>query len=59
MSDDLEITQPEDSAKVNVEQDWELDYWSKSFGVSKEAILQAAKKVGPSVAAVKKCLGIA
>lgn len=58
MSDDLKITQPEDPNKINVKQPWELNYWSKSFGVSKEVIVGAVEKVGPLVLNVKRHLGI-
>lgn len=33
-SDDL-TKKPEDATKVNVNESWELDYWSKKISVSK------------------------
>lgn len=57
MSDDLSKRRPQDATKVNVNESWELDYWSKEFGVTKERLKEAVKAVGTSVAAVKKYLG--
>jgi hypothetical protein len=37
---------------VNVNEEWELDYWSKKFGVSREALRDAVAKVGASASTV-------
>lgn len=58
MSDNLDITSPEDPTKINIHQDWELDYWSKTLGVSEEEIIIAVNTVGVMVANVKNHLGI-
>ncbi|WP_445430696.1 DUF3606 domain-containing protein [Chryseobacterium indoltheticum] len=57
MSDDLSKRRPQDANKVNVNESWELDYWSKKFGVTKEKLKEAVKAVGTSAAAVQKHLG--
>ncbi|KAA0129528.1 DUF3606 domain-containing protein [Chryseobacterium sp. SN22] len=57
MSDDLSKRRPQDASKVNVHEDWELEYWSKELGISKEKIREAVKAVGTSAAAVKRYLG--
>jgi len=57
MSDDLEIRQPQDPNKININQDWELKYWSKKFGVSEIKIIEAVKAVGVWVSDVRKYLG--
>lgn len=56
MSDDLN-KRPLDATRVNVNESWELDHWSKKFGVTKEKLKEAVKAVGTSAAAVKKYLG--
>ncbi|SDH70160.1 DUF3606 domain-containing protein [Propionivibrio dicarboxylicus] len=56
MVDNLKIKQPQDPTKINIHETWELDYWSKKFGVSKDKIIQAVKAVGPSTAQVKQHL---
>ncbi|MDV3936904.1 DUF3606 domain-containing protein [Elizabethkingia anophelis] len=57
MSDDLSKRRPQDATKVNVNETWELEYWSNKFGVTKEKLKEAVKAVGTSAAAVQKYLG--
>lgn len=57
MSDDLRKKRPQDVTKVNVNETWELEYWSKKFGVTKERLKEAVKAVGTSAAEVQKYLG--
>ena len=52
MADNLNNRGPRDAATVNVNEEWELDYWSKKFGVSKEALKDAVAKVGISASTV-------
>jgi hypothetical protein len=47
MSDDPTKTGGPDRSRVNVDEDYELRYWTKAFGVSAERLIQAVKKVGP------------
>ncbi|WP_185287880.1 DUF3606 domain-containing protein [Chryseobacterium lactis] len=56
MSDDL-TKKPKDATRVNVNEDWELNYWSKKFGVTKEQLKNAVKAVGDSAEAVQRYLG--
>ncbi|MCD1117552.1 DUF3606 domain-containing protein [Chryseobacterium turcicum] len=55
MSDDL-TKKPLDTTRVNVSESWELDHWSKKFGVTKERLKEAVKAVGTSADAVEKYL---
>lgn len=55
MSDDLN-KKPLDATRIDVNEEWELDQWSKKFGVTKEQLKQAVEAVGTSAAAVKKYL---
>ncbi|WP_415326956.1 DUF3606 domain-containing protein [Chryseobacterium sp. MMS23-Vi53] len=57
MSDDLSKRRPQDATKVNVNETWELEYWSKKFGVTKEKLKEAVKAVGTSAAEVQNYLG--
>ena len=57
MVDNLKIKQPQDPKTINTHEEWELNYWSKELGVSKEKIVQTVKAVGNSVAKVKAHLG--
>lgn len=54
MPDDLKRKSPEDPKKININQDWELDYWSKTLSVNKSKIISAVKKVGPMLVDVKR-----
>ena len=38
-------------------EDYEVAYWSKKWGVSREQLAEAVRKVGPMSAAVAKALG--
>lgn len=58
MADNLKIRQPLDATKINIHEEWELEYWSKKLGVTRAALVQAVKTVGVSAAAVRKHLGI-
>lgn len=58
MSDNLKIKRPLDAKKINVNESWELDYWTKTLGVSADRLRQAVRVVGPMVDDVKRHLGI-
>jgi hypothetical protein len=47
MSDDKSKRGPADAKRVNVHEDYELEYWTKALGVSAETLQKAVKKVGP------------
>ena len=56
MPDDKRKTRPEDSKRINVNEEYELRDWSKKFGVSLEELKQAVKQVGTSADAVEEHL---
>jgi hypothetical protein len=58
MSDDLTRRKPEDPNKININQSWEVDYWTKTLGASEARLKEAVKAVGPMVSDVKRYLGI-
>jgi hypothetical protein len=49
MSDDLKNRGPRDRSRVNVHEAWELEYWTKHFGVSATKLKQAVGAVGVMV----------
>lgn len=57
MSDDLKNTGARDDARINVEQDHEVSYWSEKFGVSREELRRAVEQAGPMVKDVQRQLG--
>ncbi len=56
MSDDLTNLGPQDRARINVNEDHELRYWTKELGVSEERLKEAVKAVGVSVESVREHL---
>ena len=40
---------PRDRTRVDVDQLWEVQWWSKGFGVSTQEVLAAVREVGPLV----------
>lgn len=57
MSDNLKIKQPQDPTKINTHEEWELEYWSNKWGVTKEQIKQAVNIVGNGTEKVRQHLG--
>ena len=57
MTDNLKRRQPEDPNKINVNQSWEISYWTDELGVSEQKLRDAVAAVGPLVKDVKKYLG--
>jgi 3-oxoacyl-[acyl-carrier-protein] synthase III len=57
MSDEkLKRGQP-DRSLINMSEDYEVKYWTKHLGVSREELQRAVDKVGNSAATVRKELG--
>ena len=52
--DDLKNKGPQDRSKINMHEEYEVKYWTKELGVSKEKLQKAVDKVGNSAAAVRK-----
>jgi len=57
MADDRTKRGAPDRSRINLGEDYEVDYWSKALGVSKERLVEVVKKVGDSVQAVRRELG--
>ena len=56
--DDLKKKGAADRRKINMAEPWEVDYWTKELGVSREELRKLIAKVGTSADAVRKELGI-
>jgi Protein of unknown function (DUF3606) len=57
MADDLKQTGKPDDARINVDQDHELNYWSEKLGVSRDELRKAVHDAGPMVKDVQRHLG--
>ena len=53
MSDDKSQKAPQDASRININEDYELRYWTKKFGVTPERLKSAVSKVGVSASAVE------
>jgi len=56
MADDTTKTKPQDASRINVNEDYEVRYWTEKFQVSAEQLKAAVKKVGVSAKAVQEYL---
>ena len=57
MPDDKDIKGPADPQRININQDHEVEYWTKKFGCSKAQLVECVKRVGVMVHDVRRCLG--
>ena len=56
MSDDPKNTGSPDRDRINLEQDYEVQDWSKSLGVTEEELRDAVKAVGNTASNVREYL---
>jgi hypothetical protein len=56
MADNLKQTGKPDDARINVDQDHELRYWSEKLGVSRDELKRAVQTAGPMVKDVQRRL---
>lgn len=54
--DDKQKTGSADRTRININEGYELDYWSAKLGVSKEKLKAAVDTVGTSASAVEDYL---
>jgi hypothetical protein len=54
MADDKKERRPQDALRVNLSEDYEVQYWTKKFGVTRTQLEAAVKKVGVMAADVEK-----
>jgi hypothetical protein len=57
MSDDLKNKGPQDRSKINVNEPWEVRYWTKELGCTEQQLRAAVSAVGVSASAVRRHLG--
>jgi hypothetical protein len=58
MSDDLHNRGPQDRSRISLSEKWEVQYWTKELGISKEELERAVHAAGNSVNAVRQHLGV-
>lgn len=57
MSDDLNNRGGQDRARINLNEEHEVRYWTNALGVSKEKLAEAVKAVGSGADKVREHLG--
>lgn len=58
MADDKSKVGSPDRDRININEDYEVQYWSKQLGVSPSELRDAVKAAGPTVDAVRRHLGM-
>ncbi|MDB5319515.1 MAG: hypothetical protein JWN40_1146 [Phycisphaerales bacterium] len=57
MADDLTNRGPQDRSRISMSEDYEVRYWTKALGVSKEELQKLVDEHGNSAAHIKEVLG--
>jgi hypothetical protein len=57
MSDDKSNRGPADGARINVNEDYEVAYWTKELGISADRLKELVAKHGVMAADVRQALG--
>ncbi len=56
MADDPKLRHQPDRTRINVDQDYELRYWTKEFGVTEDELKQAVRAAGTQVDTIRRYL---
>lgn len=57
MADNKALRGQHDRTRINLSEDYEVEYWTKKWGITKEQLAAAVKTAGPSSGAVAHILG--
>lgn len=57
MADNLQDAGGQDRSRINVNQQHEMEYWTKKWNVTPAQLRDAVERAGPTAAAVAKALG--
>lgn len=47
---------PADRSRININEPYEVEYWTKYFGDTAQQLKSYVQRVGPMMANVKRCL---
>jgi hypothetical protein len=56
MPDNLEKRRPLDASRINIHQEYEVNWWCDHFGITKSILVNAVNAVGTSAEKVKNYL---
>jgi hypothetical protein len=54
MADDKTKPAPQDAKLISLNEDYEVEYWTRKFGVTTERLVEAVHKVGNSAERVSE-----
>jgi hypothetical protein len=54
MADDKTKRAPQDEKLINLTEEYEVEYWTERFGVTRERLATAVRRVGNSALAVER-----
>lgn len=57
MPDDLRNRGPQDRARINIHEAWEVRWWTKELGVSEQRLRELVAQHGVSAARIRQALG--
>ncbi|NBJ12140.1 DUF3606 domain-containing protein [Microvirga arsenatis] len=57
MPDNLNIRRPQDPTKINIHEEWEVQYWTKKWNITREQLINAVRQVGVQTSKVAAYLG--
>jgi hypothetical protein len=57
MSDDTNLRGPSDRNRINLSEDYEVRYWSQTFGVSEDRLRELVRQHGNSPQKIREALG--
>jgi hypothetical protein len=57
MTDNLKDRGPQDRTRINLNEDWELRYWTKELGISEQRLRELVKQHGVSADSIRRVLG--
>ncbi len=56
MADDPTKRRPQDAKRINVNEGYELRYWTQELGVSEQKLRETVQRVGPMASDVRAAL---
>ena len=56
MADDTKQRHGQDGKRIDVDQDYELRYWTKELGVTEQELKQAVRAAGTQIETVRRYL---
>ncbi|MBO9545822.1 DUF3606 domain-containing protein [Caulobacter sp.] len=56
MSDDKDLRGPQDASRISLSEAYEVEYWTKTLGVDRDALAKAVVAVGNGAKAVRAYL---